>query len=305
MVSWAVLIGAFWIALSALVCAPQAAASDPDRPDCTRRAGDGKTGSEVKPTVKLAPDTAANVVNFGGSRGVQYVDVVLNATPALPQSLQADEVRLEVLHRFSRTSDKLRTTSAPPPTFTEPRISAARNRITFTMCLDGSGLDAGSYAGSILVEGPKGLAPTSISVTENAKNLYLAGGGAVAVLALAFVFLVIRGAAARQLKTEERLVGDVANTETESGLGEALNKQRQHQPEPVRSYVLDVFKDLNWWVTSIVALALAAGSIYGLYSADPSWGADTVGSVIALVGPAFTAVGVQSVVTSLGRPVTR
>jgi hypothetical protein len=172
------------------------------------------------------------------------------------------------------------------------------------VCLNGSGLEAGSYAGNILVEGPRGLAPASISLTANAKDSHLALWGAVGVLLLALFFLVLRGAAARQAKTEEVHAKEFAKATTDAEREEAVQKQAQ-APERLTKYVREVFKDLNWWVTSVVALGLAAGTIYGIYSANPSWGADTLGSVISLVGPAFTAVGVQSVITSLGRSVSR
>lgn len=275
----------------------------PKDADCTRLSGEGGGGLPLQPAVKLTPDLAGQVVNFGGSRGWRYVDVVLNATPALPRSVNAKAIRFDVPRRFSRTSDRLSTVSAPRPSFTEPSISPGGDRIAFSVCLDGATLESGSYSGSVLVEGPKGLGPTTISFTENARNSGLAFWGGLTVLAIAFFFLVLRGAAARQVKAEERNAQDVARAESETGLAEALKRTQEHPPKRVRSYIVEVFQDLNWWVTSVVALGLAAASIYGIYSADPAWGSDTVGSVISLVGPAFTAVGVQSVVTALGRSV--
>lgn len=272
--------------------------------DCVRRAGEGQAGQAFKRQVKLVPDVGAHVVNFAGSRDWQFVDVVLNAKPALPESLQPSDIRLEVLRRFTRTSDGLKTTSATPPTFTEPRISAGRDRITFTVCLNGHGLEAGSYSGNVLVEGPTGLAPTSISITANAKNSDLAFWGGLGVLSLAFLFLVLRGAAARQAKTEEKHAKEFARATSNSERQQAVDSQAD-EPEQLRKYLGGVFKDLNWWVTSVVSLGLAASTIIGIYSANPAWGADTLGSIVSLVGPAFTAVGVQSVITSLGRSTGR
>lgn len=280
-----------WSAVSPSVVSAQEA-SEPagEAQQCTRRAGGDRPGQAIEPAVKLAPDVAGHVVNFGGSREWQFVDVVLNADPALPRSLEPGEIRLEVVRRFTRASENLKTTWMRRPTFTQPRISPGRARVTFTMCLNGAGLEAGSYSGSVLIEGPRGLAPASISITANAKDSTLALWGGVAVLALAALFLVLRGAAARQARTEEK---------------QAKSGDAKSEPQQLTKYVGGVLKDLNWWITSIVALGLAAGTIIGIYSANPAWGADTLGSVASLVGPAFTAVGVQSVITSLGRGVDR
>jgi hypothetical protein len=298
--------GAYGGVAAAVVSAEKGSQPASEEGDCVRQAGEGRAGPALEPTVKLVPepDSASQVVNFGGSRGWQFADVVLNARPALPKSLEPREIRLEVLRRFTRTSDSLPTASAPTPRFTEPRISPGRDRITFTVCLNGTGLSAGSYSGNVLVEGPQGLAPASVSVTANAKNATLAWLGGVGVVLLAALFLVLRGAAARQAKTAEENAKEFATAADAAGRKRAVAKQDQ-APRGLMSYLKDVFKDLNWWVTSVVALGIAIGTIIGIYSATPAWGADTLGSVVSLVGPAFTAVGVQSVITSLGRPVGR
>jgi hypothetical protein len=128
---------------------------------------------------------------------------VLNATPALPKSLHSSQIRVDVLRRFTRSSQTLRTEAAPTPTFTEPTISPNRDRVTFTVCLNGSGLEAGSYAGSVYIEGPPGLSPASVSITENATDSSLAFYGAIAALVAALLFLWLRGAAARQVAAEQ------------------------------------------------------------------------------------------------------
>jgi hypothetical protein len=235
---------------------------------------------------------------------MQYVDVVVNATPALPPSVNPTDIRIQVLRRFSRESQTLPSTSAARPTFTNPVISPGRDRVTFTVCLDGSELAPGSYAGNLYVEGPKGLAPTSISITENAKNARLASWLAGVALVAAFAFLLLRGMAARQANHEQEHAKAMAEAVMASD-----DEKRQYldQRPPHRhltSYFVEVVSDLNWWLTSIVALGVAAGGIMATYSANPSWGADTWVSVATVVGATFTAVGVQSVVTSLGKGVT-
>ena len=289
---------------SAAAIASVGGASSKRKPHPCSYSRTGATGSPLKRAVKLTPDPSAAVVNFAGSGGSEFVDVVLNATPALPASVRSSQIRLEVLRRFTRTSQTARTEAAPTPTFTQPRISPNRDRITFTACLNGSGLKAGSYAGNVYIEGPPGLSPVSVSITENATNADLAAVGTIAALALAFVFLWLRGAAARQVAAEqvqaEQLVTAAKAYDTDR-----IDEATAAAPKPVGAYLLEVFKDLNWLITTLVALGAAFGTIVGIYDSNPAWGVDTLGSVISLVGPAFTAVGVQSVVASLGRSVTK
>jgi hypothetical protein len=291
-------------AVPAMASAQEGTPPAADEEDCVRKGGEGRAGRPLRRSVKLVPDVGGTVVNFDGSRGWQFVDIVLNAKPAIPRSLRPEQIRFEVLRRFTRAAQNLRTTSVRPPRFTNARISPGRDRVTFTVCLNGSGLGAGTYAGNILVEGPRGLAPASISITANAKDSDLALFGSIGVLLLAFAFLVIRGAAARQARTQEEHASQYAAAKDNAERDAVVEKQAK-APTRLTQYIGDVFKDLNWWVTTVVALGLAAGTIYGIYSANPAWGEDALGSVISLVGPAFTAVGVQSVITSLGRSVGR
>jgi hypothetical protein len=281
-----------------------AASASSGTASCDYDATTRTNGATIKPAVKLVPDFAGHTVNFGSSRGTQYVDIVLNATPALPESVKPTDIRLQVLRRFSRVSGTLPTVSAPWPTFTNPVISPGRDRVTFTVCLDGSTLAPGSYEGNIYVEGPKGLSAATISITENAKNSALAGWLAGGALIAAFAFLLVRGMAARQDRHEqEHAKGMMEAVQTNNvQQQDALEENRPHPH--LYSYFKDVVADLNWWLTSIVALGIAAGGIIATYSANPSWGADTWASVATVVGATFTAVGVQSVVTSLGKGVT-
>jgi hypothetical protein len=253
----------------------------------------------LKPTVKLMPDAPATIVNFGGSQSNKSVDIVLNATPSLPASVTRDQVRVSVPRRFTRTSQDLPTELAPAPTYSQPEISPNRDRVTFKLCFSGKGLRSGSYAGSVYIEGPPGVGPATVGITENKKSSVFALIGAGAVLAAAFVFLVLRGAAARQVADEARHAEELTKA--------AATKNPDHVKgvKAVKGYVSDVFKDLNWYLTTLVALGSAGGAIIGLYKADPAWGADTLTSLASLVAPAFTAVGVQSVISTLGRSVTK
>ena len=271
---------------------------------CTRHSGQGSAGPKLSPTVKLVPDVPAEIINFGGSDAHEFVDVVLTATPALPHTVRADQISLGVLRRFTRASQTLRRETAPTPTFTEPQISPNRDRVTFTVCLSGSGLKAGSYGGSVYIEGPTGLSPASVSITENAKNRGLAIVGAIVALVAAFIFLWLRGAAARQVAAEQEQAAQLADA-AKANDPARIASIKAAPPKSVRRYLGGVFQDLNWVITTLVALGAALGTIIGIYNANPAWGADLLGSLVGLVGPTFTAVGVQSVVASLGRSVTK
>jgi hypothetical protein len=269
---------------------------------CTYEPAPLRSSKTVKPTVKLSPDQGAQIVNFGGERGWKFVDVVLNATPPLPAWMRRSDIRLAVVRRFTRVEPNLPTRYAPLPKFTTPVFSPGRDRVTFTICLDSTGLAAGAYTGSVLVEGPTGLGPVSLGVTENLKNSDLALWLALGSLFAAFFFLLVRGAAARQAKAAEKHGHALANTadKAESVQTEALRRAPPAK-DHIHSYFTEVLLDLNWWLTTVVALGVAAGSIIAIYSTNPSWGADLWGSVAGIVGPTFAAVGVQSVVTSLGK----
>lgn len=275
-----------------------------DERSCTYKTSQSPNSKPVNPTAKLSPDLPTQFVNFGGGRGWKFVDVVLNATPALPASVGAGDIRLEVLRRFTRISPTLPTRYAPTPAFTPPVISPGRDRITFTICLDGDGLAPGMYAGNVLVEGLTGLAPANVGVTENLKDSGLALRLACASLVAALAFLVLRGAAERQAKAADKHAQ--ALTSTANAQQETKDMARDQAPPPkehLRNYFLEVLRDLNWWLTAFVSLGVAAGSIIALYSANPVWGADLWASVAAIVSPTFAAVGVQSVITSLGKSV--
>jgi hypothetical protein len=123
-------------------------------------------------------------------------------------------------------------------------------------------------------------------------------------LVAAFAFLLLRGAASRQAKAAEKHGQALAATaEADQNVKDAAMQRAPAAKEHIHSYFTEVLRDLNWWLTALVSLGVAVGSIIALYSANPSWGADFWASVAAIVSPTFAAVGVQSVITSLGKSV--
>jgi hypothetical protein len=273
---------------------------------CTKRTPPSRRQSKpISHKVTLTPVSAAQIINFGADRSRRHADIVLSASPSLPPDVRAADIRIEVPQRFMRVSSTLPTLSAPRPQFTHPAISPERDRIMFTMCVDGRGVAPGTYAGNVIVEGPQGLGPATIAVTQNYKDARLAYFLAIGSLVAALCFLLLRGAAARQSKAAEKHGQALASTADQSEDAKRAALERAPEPkEHMHEYFTEVLWDLNWWLTSLVSLGVAAGSIIALYSGNPSWGADAWASVAAIVSPTFAAVGVQSVVTSLGKSVS-
>ena len=157
-------LGAIPLGLSAL---PATAA---EAPTCTRRAGQFAEGTPVKDPVTLAPDPDTQVINFGGRRQPQEVDIVVGIKPPLPPEVTPAMIDIDVPRRLRRIGDTLTTISSQIPMFSEPRINPARSRMSFVACVNGKGLEAGSYVGLITVEGPSGVGPASVTVTANCQG---------------------------------------------------------------------------------------------------------------------------------------
>ena len=245
------------LALGAVVFdAPALAANGPG--DCTRRAGEFTPAPAIKTPIALTPDPDAQVVNFGGGRDQHEVDVVVNMKPALPQSVTPEQIDIDVPRRLRRVGDTLTTVSARRPTFTVPRFNPARSRMAFVACVPGEGLDAGSYAGLVTIEGPEGVGPTNFALTANAKDGLLFWVGSLVALVFAAILLLYKET---QKTTEKWTTG-------------------------------------FWLLEFFVPLGLAFGAMYTAYSQSTSWGSDGIASVIALVGTAFAAAGLRSLIVA-------
>lgn len=264
-----VLPAALLTAVALALLAPFASAASVE---CVRNFDDAKGGKRLKPPIALAPaaGTAQRQLNFGTNRGEKVMRrLVLTASKPLPKQLRPEQIAFEAL--LSRSGESLESTDFADPTFTMPKISADRRTVVFSACFDGSGISAGKYVGAINVSGPVGLGAASINVTVNAKDSELFTFGLVAAILIAFVLLLVKDAAA--------------------ALPDKDGKWRQAWLVPLG--------DPRWWVMTLAALGAAFGSLYTVYEADPSWGATGLGSVWALIGSGFAAIGGQSVLTSL------
>jgi hypothetical protein len=144
--------------------------------------------------------------------------------------------------------------------------------VAFTLCENASHISAGSYVGQVLVEGPDGVQSATVAITLNAKNSVWFNRALGAALLLAFLILSLRGA------------------------------QALYKPKKVGFFraLWRTWKDpFGFWIPTIVALGAAGVAAYQVYDGNPSWGADTGASVIALISTSFAAAGVGTFLSSI------
>jgi hypothetical protein len=244
-------------------------------PECPRKLNDAEPGAALKPAVTLTPtaQSAQKQVNFGTDTDPKPIqDVRLTSNRALPESVTPAQINFEAL--ISRSGDTLESTDFPDPTFTQPRISADRKAVTFTVCLDPEGISAGKYVGTITVSGPPGLSATSINLTVTAKNGSLFELGIVVAVVLCFVLLLFKDAVAWFKEPGDNWLN-------------ALKKP---------------LIDMRWWAATVIGLGAAFGTLYAGYANDPAWGANGFAAVIALVGSGVAGIGGKSIISAFSKP---
>jgi hypothetical protein len=289
--------------LLALALVTQAGAATPEQTKCTRHSGEFKPGPAVAPAVTLTPDLPTQTVNFGGGRGWQFAEVVLKASRPLPSSFEASQLDIEVLRRFSRQSETLSTITLPPPTFTEPQLNPARDTITFTVCLDGSNLGAGHYAGAITAEGIQGVGPTNLAFNLNAQNetMFLLTLSVSGFLVLFLLFW--RGATTVQSDTAKGVASEVDHASvTNEGVLEVPAKVAPSAEKAVQSarwsLRTEVLTDPMFWAGTVLSTAAAVAAAWAIYAANTGWGASPVTDVFAIVSSIVAAAGFQSLIKS-------
>jgi hypothetical protein len=162
---------------------------------CPRKANDAQRGMLVTPPIKLTPSqqSTQKLVNFGEHRNRKTLGhlTVITDQP-LPNGVTPAQISYDVV--LSRTGDTLETEDFRDPTFSDPTIAPDRRSITFSVCLNPSGVAAGKYVGAITVSGPPGLGTASLNLTLNAKSQDFLLKAGVALLA-AFLLLLVKDAA--------------------------------------------------------------------------------------------------------------
>jgi hypothetical protein len=209
-------------------------------------------GPALTEPIVLSPAKGSEqrLTNFGEDRGVKKVRAVrLLADKRLPGTLTAANLGFTAL--LERAGDTLESIDFSDPTFTEPRISADRRSIEFTICLSAAGLSAGKYIGNVTITGPEGLGEARVGVTANLKARWLIWLGS-AMLAIA-----IAGAA-------------------------LYLKDRTTDPAKITP---------GWWYKTGAVLVVAFGAMLTVYLNDNAWGASVPQSLLVLIGSALASVG--------------
>jgi hypothetical protein len=285
--------------------APAASASaPPEQKQCVRTAGQFSRGTAFKQPVTLTPDVPAETVNFGGDRGWQFADVVLRSSQPLPGSLKPSQLDIEVLRRFTRQSETLRTIAIEAPRFTEPRINQRRTVITFTVCINGASLGAGHYAGAITIEGPSGIEPANVVLNINAQNETMFWA-TVSITGLLVLFLLFwRGATTAQGEAAKQAASEVKGADASPGgvldvpAQAAIPADKALRPKARWALRKDVVFDPLFWISTLLSTAVAVGAAWAVFSANTGWGGDPVADIFALASAILAAAGFRSLITS-------
>jgi hypothetical protein len=213
-------------------------------------------------------------MNMAGLRGNGMSDVTVNASPPLPASVTPEEITIEAPKRIARNETGLSTAYLPDPTFSTPRILEHGKVIAFTTCVDASKASAGSYVGQIIVGGPEGVKPATVTVTLKAKDSELFTVGIILAGILALLLLGIRSI--------------------------KVHSEKLPEPKTFPAAITATGKDiLGFWMPTAFAIGAAVVAMIQVYDANVAWGADTGASLIALGGTAISAAGVGTFLSSL------
>jgi hypothetical protein len=244
---------------------------------CPRSAGKEAYGTTLKRRVTLGFSGPANPINMADTTGIGETDIVVNASPALPPRVTSRQITITVPKRFERSGANLTSEYLPVPTFTRPRILERGKLVAFTLCVDVTNAQAGSYIGQVVVGGPKGVQPATVAITVNAKNGTLFLRGLIAAILLAFLLLLAQASKKRW---------DAMTT-----------------PRSSRKAIGGAFGDLwGFWFPAVVAIVAAVVAVYQVWDSTAAWGADTGASLIALGGTTLSATGIGGFLSSLRNP---
>lgn len=263
-------------------------ANQPTPQEPKKAKGKGKKGGSKPATITLKPETASEVVNFGGARGTKSVDVVLLASQPLPKTFSPKQLELDSPKRFQRAGQALDSASLPLPRFSNPQLIEHRKKILLRICLDADGAKPGTYSGAVYISGPRGIGSTSVAMTANLKT-----SGAFFLLAqilaiLLALFLLLLKAA----KEENDRLKEARKKEVDDG--------ERETPKPIkwREAILPNLTDLGFWASTLIALGAAFVAMRAIYDSTPAWGTETWTNVFALFGTAFGAAGIGSLLTT-------
>jgi hypothetical protein len=293
------------LAAAPLAAGSVTAAPEQEESGCTRKPGvfePGGTPEQSEP-IALTPDQPAETINFGGGRGWKFIDVVLRAARPLPNDFKVSQLDLEVLRRPTRRGDTTTTVATKPLSFTEPRLNPRRDVITFSICVNGDGLDAGHYVGAVAAEGPGGIGPANMTLNLNAKNGVLFWTTFSISFILVFFLLVWRGATTTQAEKAKDVADAVSKAQPSGALVEVPADVKRDAQAVVKKHARwdlkrDVLEDPFFWVSTGLAAAFAVAAAATIYAQNTGWGADPVVDAFAVISAVIAAAGFRSLIAT-------
>jgi hypothetical protein len=215
---------------------------------------------------------------MSNTKGIGETDIVVGASPALPPTVRSKQITLTVPKRFERSGSNMTSQYLPAPKFSSPRVLENGKLVAFTLCVNVSGAEAGSYLGQVIVGGPKGVQPATIAITVNAKNQTLFYVGVLFAAGVALLLLFFQAAK----KKWDGLLGPEGESPKFGDVMKATLK--------------DVW---GFWVPTLIAVVAAVVAVFQVWDGTAAWGADTGASLIALGGTTLSAIGIGGFLTSI------
>jgi hypothetical protein len=241
-----------------------------------------KTKRAEPPSLVASGPTRA--INVTGTDGIARTDVLLAASPALPRGLKRTTITVDVPEDFRRVDEKSSTQYLPGPFTSEPRIIEGRKVVSFDLCipLSADSVAAGTYAGQIITTAP-GYQPGTVAIPVNVKDSDWFVKVFIGAIIIAFLLLLFQAALAEW------------NAQGEGG-------KRQEVGKAFKKPIKDVF---GFWAATAIAIAAVFGATWGVYAANPGWGADHFASGVGLVGTAIAAAGLGNLVGGIKAKATQ
>jgi hypothetical protein len=111
------------------------------------------------------------VLNFGTSRDMQEDYVVLKASKKIPKEVTPANFEIDTVQPMRRIGEaSLLSSHLPPPTFTEPHFFNHRTEISFSLCVESGGKDAGTYTGQFQFVSPGTIETATLTQTAQLKT---------------------------------------------------------------------------------------------------------------------------------------
>jgi hypothetical protein len=237
--------------------------------------------------LRLVLEDQTATLSFAHDRQMLDVPVVIRTTRPIPRAIRPSDLRLEALRDLHRIGDNLISVPRVVPLTSRLRITRARDRVYFSVCVDGTGLSAGSYTGNITVSGPTRLARIDVPVTVTVKDADFFWEGVVIALLIAGGFLLYK-----ELRNDSKI--RYANWLADRGV-----TATGWRPRATYFFSLQSHYGIDFILLELcVPLVAAFVAMYGIYASTPAWGDGGIAQWFALITAAFTAAGVRSLIVA-------